>query len=72
MIHTSSWTLTPQAGFRLTQATLGGVNEVGSELALNVDSITQTLPTCLADLEIALDPAPLARLDRDACGGPGL
>ena len=51
-------TITPQVGVRITNVSLGGFKESGSELALGVNSLTHTLPSFLADLEVAADPQP--------------
>lgn len=56
VIRLGAWTLTPQAGVRVTQATLSSLNEGGSELALNYQGISQTYSSVLADLELSLDP----------------
>ena len=48
--------ITPQAGIRVSNASLGGFDESGSELALSVDGITHTFASFLADLEVSLNP----------------
>ncbi len=55
VIRFSSLSITPQAGIRVANASLGSFSETGNELALNVHGITHTYPSLLADLEIALD-----------------
>lgn len=49
-----SFTLTPEVGVRVTNATLNSFNEEGSELALNVNGISQTTPSVLTDVRIDL------------------
>ena len=58
VIRLDSFTITPQAGFRLSNASFGGFSESGSELALGVDGITHTIPSFVADLCVAFNPRP--------------
>ncbi|KHK04386.1 Protein tyrosine phosphatase [Desulfovibrio sp. TomC] len=48
-------TLTPQIGFRVTNANLGGFTESGSEVALDVHGQSNTATSLLADLNLSLD-----------------
>ena len=54
-----TFTLTPQVGVLVAHTALNGFNEQGSELALNVDSISQTTPSLLAELRVDLKERPL-------------
>jgi len=58
VIQLAPFTITPQAGFRLSNASFGGFSESGSELALNVDGISHTIPSFVADLCVALNARP--------------
>jgi hypothetical protein len=49
-------TITPQAGVRVTHVTLGGFQETGSELALNVDRLSHTGSSLMAGAEVGFDP----------------
>jgi len=49
-----TFTLTPQVGVLIAHAHLDGFNEQGSELALNFNSISQTVPSLLAELRVDL------------------
>ena len=60
VIRLTPFTVTPQAGIRVTHVTLGGFNETGSDLALGVNSINDTSSSALAGLNVSLDPQPLA------------
>jgi protein tyrosine/serine phosphatase len=48
-------TITPKIGIRVTDETLGGFAESGSELALNVHGLNNTSSSLLADLVVSLD-----------------
>ena len=48
-------TITPQLGFRVTNQTLGGFSESGSEVALDVHGQSNTTTSLLADLNLSLD-----------------
>uniref|UniRef100_I2Q596 Protein tyrosine/serine phosphatase n=1 Tax=Desulfovibrio sp. U5L TaxID=596152 RepID=I2Q596_9BACT len=48
-------TITPQLGFRVTDATLGGFTESGSEVALGVHGLDNTSSSLLFDLDLGLD-----------------
>lgn len=50
------FTATLQAGARVAGLNLGGFNESGSELALDVHGINKTSASLLADLNIGIDP----------------
>ncbi|MYL84246.1 autotransporter domain-containing protein [Desulfovibrio aerotolerans] len=52
-------TITPQLGFRVTNQTLGGFSESGSEVALDVHGQSNTTTSLLADLNLSLDPRQL-------------
>ena len=56
VIRLAPFAITPQAGIRVTNASLGGFSESGSELALGVGGITHSYSSFLADLEVSLDP----------------
>jgi protein-tyrosine phosphatase len=56
VIPLAQFTVTPQAGVRVSHAALNGFNESGSELALNVDGITHTSSDLVAGLDVALGP----------------
>jgi protein-tyrosine phosphatase len=56
VLRLASFTLTPQVGFRLTNASLAGFHENGSDMALGVDGFNRTMPSFLADLNVSLDP----------------
>jgi protein-tyrosine phosphatase len=56
VIRSTPLTITPQAGIRLTNASIGGFHESGSELALGVDRTAHTFPSFLADLDVTFDP----------------
>jgi protein tyrosine/serine phosphatase len=58
VIRLAPLAITPQAGIRVSNASLGGFGESGSELALGVNGITHTFTSFLADLEFSLDPRP--------------
>ena len=49
-----TFTLTPQVGVLIAHADLDGFNEQGSELALNFNSISKTVPSLLAELHVDL------------------
>ena len=55
VMHLASFTLTPQAGFRITGVTLGGFNESGSDLALSIKSLSNTYSSALIGMDINLD-----------------
>ncbi|MCB2189057.1 MAG: tyrosine-protein phosphatase [Deltaproteobacteria bacterium] len=59
VIGLAPFTLTPQVGARVTGLNLGSFDENGSELALDVDSLDETYPSLLAELEAALAPQEL-------------
>jgi protein-tyrosine phosphatase len=56
VIRLAPLTVTPQAGVRVAHVTLGGFQESGSELALNVDRLSHTGSGLLAGVEVGLDP----------------
>ena len=56
VIRLDPFAITPQAGIRVANASLGGFDESGSELALGVGGITHTFSSFLADLKVSLDP----------------
>ena len=66
VIRLAPVTVTPQAGVRVTHVALGGFQESGSELALNVDRLSHTASSLLAGAEIAIDPGSSGRLDDHA------
>jgi len=49
-----TFTFTPQVGVLVVHADLEGFNEQGSELALNFNSISQTVPSLIAELRVDL------------------
>lgn len=55
IFNVGTFTLTPQVGVLVAHASLDGFNEYGSELALNVKSISQTTPSLLTELRIDLN-----------------
>jgi protein tyrosine/serine phosphatase len=59
VIRLAPFTVTPQAGVRISHVTLGGFNESGSELALGISGISQTSSNLLVDLDVSLDPRQL-------------
>jgi hypothetical protein len=59
VIRLAPFTVTPQAGVRVTHVALGSFNESGSDLALGVNGINHTSGSVLADVEVSLDPRPL-------------
>jgi len=59
IIQLTSFTITPQAGFRMTGVSLGSFNETGSELALNVKDNKKLLSSILVSLDINLNPKQL-------------
>ena len=46
------FTVTPQAGIRVAHVTLGGFNESGSELALDVGRVSHTASSLLAGVDV--------------------
>ena len=56
VIRLAAVTVTPQAGVRLAHVTLGGFQESGSEVALDVQRLSHTASSLLTGVEIALDP----------------
>ena len=49
-------TVTPEAGVRVTHVTLGGFQETGSELALDVDRLSHTASSLLTRVEVGFAP----------------
>lgn len=60
IIRLAPVTVTPQAAIRVTQVTLNGFNETGSELALNVHRLNNTASSALAGVDVSLDSQQLA------------
>ncbi len=58
VIRVEPFTVTPQAGVRVSHVSLGGFNESGSEVALEVNPISVTTSSLLAGVEVGLDPMP--------------
>ncbi len=56
VIRLAPFTVTPQAGVRVAHVTLGGFQESGSELALDVARLSHTGSSLLAGVEVGLDP----------------
>jgi protein-tyrosine phosphatase len=56
VIRLAPFTVTPQAGVRVAHVTLGGFQESGSELALDVARLSHTGSSLLAGVEAGLDP----------------
>ena len=56
VIHAAAFTITPQAGIRVAHVTLGGFQESGSELALNVSRLSHTASSLLTAVEVGFDP----------------
>ena len=54
-ISLAPFTITPQAGVRVTGLSLQGFDESGSELALKVRGMDKTFTSLLAGLEVSLD-----------------
>lgn len=52
-------TITPQVGVRVTGVTIDDFNEGGSDLALNVHGVDETIFSLLADLDFSFNPKPL-------------
>ncbi len=71
VIRLSPFTITPQAGFRVSRVTLGSFNESGSGLALDVSGIEHTSSEVLADLEVSLDPRKLDNWTITPCATVG-
>ncbi len=59
VIHLAAFTVTPQAGIRVAHVTLGGFDEAGSELALDMARISHTASSLLAGVDVGLAPQPL-------------
>lgn len=59
VIRLTPFTVTPQAGIRVTHATLGGFSESGSEVALNMSRASHTASNLLAGVDVGLDPGRL-------------
>ncbi len=59
VIRLAFFTVTPQVGVRITQVSLGGFDESGSELALAVQAINHISADLVADLNVGLDPQQL-------------
>jgi protein-tyrosine phosphatase len=59
VIQLATFTVTPQAGIRVAHATLGGFNESGSELALDVGRVSHTASSLLAGVDVRLAPQSL-------------
>jgi protein tyrosine/serine phosphatase len=59
VIQLATFTVTPQAGIRVAHVTLGGFNESGSELALDVGRVSHTASNLLAGVNVGLAPQPL-------------
>jgi protein-tyrosine phosphatase len=59
VIPLTPFTVTPHAGIRVAHVTLGGFNENGSELALDVDRNSHTDSSLVAAVDIGLAPQPL-------------
>jgi len=55
VIRLAPLTVTLQAGGRVADETLGSFKESGSELALNVHGLNNTVSSVLADLDVSLD-----------------
>ncbi|MHC1790627.1 tyrosine-protein phosphatase [Solidesulfovibrio sp.] len=55
VIYLQPFTLTPQAGLRLTSQTLSGFTESGSDVALGVHGLDNTATNFLLDLDVSLD-----------------
>ena len=55
VIRLAPFTITAQTGVRVTDATLDGFNESGSELALGVNAIDKTYYSVSVDLDFSLD-----------------
>lgn len=49
----------PEIGVRVAHLNLDGFQEKGSELALDVDSVNQTVTSLVTDLKLGFDPRPL-------------
>jgi protein-tyrosine phosphatase len=56
VIRLAPFTVTPQAGIRVAHVTLGGFQESGSELALDVNRLSHTASSLLAGVEVGFDP----------------
>lgn len=52
--------LEPEIGVRVAHLNLDGFQEKGSELALDVDSVGQTVTSLVTDLKVGFDPRPMA------------
>jgi len=52
-------TITPQVGVRVTGVSIDDFNEGGSDLALNVHGVDETIFSLLADLDFSFNPKPL-------------
>jgi protein-tyrosine phosphatase len=59
VIGLAPFTVTPQAGIRVTHVSLGGFDESGSDLALDVARISHTASSLLAAVDIGLATQPL-------------
>jgi uncharacterized protein with beta-barrel porin domain len=55
VIRLAPFTVTPQAGLRVSHVTLGSFNESGSDLALHLNRLSQTNSSALADVDVGLD-----------------
>jgi len=55
IVDLGTFTLTPQVGLLVAHTSLDGFSEQGSELALNVNSISLTTPSALAELRLDLN-----------------
>jgi outer membrane autotransporter protein len=55
IMHLTPFTITPQVGVRVTGVTLGRFNENGSDLALNVNRMSNTYFSALLGLDIGFD-----------------
>jgi hypothetical protein len=56
VVRLAPFTVTPQAGIRVAHVTLGGFQESGSELALDVNRLSHTASSLLAGVGVGLDP----------------
>ncbi len=55
VVRLAPFTVTPQAGLRISHVSLGGFSESGSEVALNVNRTANTSSALIAGVEAGLD-----------------
>jgi len=55
VMHLTPVTITPQVGMRVSGVSLGGFNESGSELALNIKNVNNISSSALLGMDISLD-----------------